>query len=133
MSEISGTLVTDVPSVRFTVPVADVAQVSITQVVSGFNVGFGISSGVPKRQPGAVQSKLEPAVKIGPSSQAPVASQLRLNRLVDPSGVGPSGTIALPPPMLSPPQVRGFSTVFVMSLMLPHTPPAGRSVKSRCG
>src|SRR5262245_52399233 len=133
MSEISGTEVFDVPSVRFTVPLADADQVFITQVVSVGAWGFGISSGVPNRQPVAVQSKFEPAVKTGPSAQAPVASQLKLNRLVDPSGVGPSGTIEAPPPMLSPPQVRVFRTVFEMSFTSPHWPPAGRRVKSRCG
>ena len=112
MSEDSGTAVTEVPSVRFTVPVAGADQVFITQVVSVAADGFGISSGVPNRQPVAVQSKLGPAVKTGPSWQAPVVSQFRLNRLVDPSGVGPSGMIEPPPPMLSPPQVRVLRTLF---------------------
>jgi hypothetical protein len=109
MSELSGTLVADTPVARSTVPLAGEAQVFITQVVMTGMAGFGIGSGVPKLQPVLVQSG--PAVLtggtslVGPRVQAEPA-QLSEKRLTAPSGVGPSGTIDWPPPMLRPPHVR---------------------------
>src|SRR5262249_45446096 len=120
-------------------PLAGALQVVCAQVVSApAGSGSGISSGVPNLQPVLVQSKtapdeVVPARVVGPSVHGPVLGQLSVNRLVEPSGVGPSGTALLPPPMLRPPQGRVFKTVAVASVTEPHSPPAARSVKSRCG
>src|SRR5262249_17971618 len=108
-SEFSGTFVDDAPLLRSSVPLAAPLQVFSTQVVSVGSVGFGIGSGVPKLQPTSVQSGAAlltgGMVEVGPIVHIePV--QLSANRLVEPSGVGPSGTIEAPPPMLRPPQVR---------------------------
>ena len=76
MSEMSGTPVLEVPSDRFTVPLADADQVFITQVVRVVAMGFGISSGAPNRQPvGGAIELLGRRVRTGPSWQAPVPSQ----------------------------------------------------------
>src|SRR5262245_26759759 len=134
MAEDSGTLVSDVPSVRSTVPLAGLAQVFSTHVVSVGASGFGISRGVPNLQPVLVQSKPGPPEAVGPSVHGPAvgSGQASVNRLVEPSGVGPSGTAPAPLPMLRPPQVRLLTTTEAMSLADPQVPPAGRRVKSRC-
>src|SRR5215475_988582 len=118
MSEDSGTDVDDAPVLRLIVPVAGVAKLFSAQVVRGGCAGFGTGSGVPKLHPVVVQSgnvvlsgggpatgpmlQIEPAQ---PPSQAPPAAQTSVNRLVEPSGVDPSPTRELPPPMFRPPQV----------------------------
>ncbi len=71
---------------------------------------FGIGRGVPKLQPGPVQSNAGPGVEVAPSVQVPPL-QSAAQRLVAPSGVGPSGTLDAPPPRLSPPHVRSLMTV----------------------
>jgi hypothetical protein len=127
--ELSDTLVLLAPVPRSRVPLAGVAKVFATQVESA---PFLIGSGGPKLQPVLVQSKVAPADDVGPSVQLdPV--QLVVKRLVAPSGVGPSGTVDCPPPMLSPPQVSDLIEVVpVVSLkVLPQTPPATPVVKSR--
>src|SRR5262245_2181285 len=87
--------------------------------------GLGIGSGVPKLHPVSVQSG--PAVltggvvEVGPLVQLePV--QLSANRLVEPSGIGPSGTRSAPPPMLRPPQVRFLMRALLPSSVLPQVP-----------
>src|SRR5512144_77960 len=113
MSESSGTPVLEVPLLRSRVPVAGALQVFSTHVVMAGMLGFGIGSGVPKLQPVVVQSGsavlTAGAVLVGRIAQLePVQSSA--NRLVDPSGVGPSGTMEFPPPMFRPPQVRALSS-----------------------
>src|SRR5262249_61470526 len=108
MAEDSGTLVSDVPSVRSTVPLAGLAQVFSTHVVSVGASGFGISRGVPNLQPVLVQSKLGPAEAVGPSVHGPAvgSGQASVNRLGGPSGGGPPGTAAGPVPMFRRPRGR---------------------------
>jgi hypothetical protein len=89
------------PVERSTVPLAGDANVFDTHVVMP---PFGIGSGVPKLQPVPVHWKPEPAVVVAPSVQL-LPLQLTVNRLVEPSGVGPSSTVDNPPPMLRPPHV----------------------------
>src|SRR5262245_46977854 len=133
MSEFSGTAVDAAPVARLNVPPAGALQVFRTQVVMTEIAGFGIGRGVPKLQPVVVQSGaaeftagvavVGPMVHDGPA-------QLRVKRLIDPLGTGPSGTSELPPPMLRPPQPRSLRTVPVPSLTLPQTPPGGVGMKS---
>src|SRR5262249_10745986 len=125
----SVTLTSDSPVVRSSVPDAGCANVFWTQVE---RPPFTIGSAGPKPHPGAVQSCDGPATLVAPSVRA-VAVQLAEKRLVAPSGVGPSGTVEFPPPRLSPPHVRFFSTVVpaVSVNVLPQMPPATPVVKSR--
>src|SRR4029450_6559105 len=71
------------------------------------------------------------ALEVGPIVQLrPV--QLSANRLIEPSGIGPSGTREAPPPMLRPPQVRFLMTALLASSVLPqNAPPPEPVVKSR--
>jgi hypothetical protein len=106
-----------VPLDRSSVPLAGDAQVFSTQVLRAGTAGLGIGSGVPKLHPTSVQSGAAlltgGAVEVGPIVQLePV--QLSANRLVEPSGVRPSGRRVLPAPMFRPPQVR-----FLMRTLLP--------------
>ena len=100
---------------------------------------FGIGSGVPKLQPVLLQSGsvlLRAGAVLNALMLQAEPEQLRSNWLCEPSGVGPSGTSELPPPMLSPPQVRFFTTVLLAFIAVPHTPPGARLAKSRvvgCG
>jgi hypothetical protein len=124
MSEISGALVDETPVDRSSVPLAGALQVFRTQVVSSGRSGFGIGSGVPKLHPVSVQSG--PLVLTGGMSDVgprmhcePVHDSE--NRLLEPPGVGPSGTMLAPPPMLRPPQVRS-------GRRLPWRPPSQRDL-----
>ena len=58
-------------------------------------------------------------------------AQLRLKRLTDPDGSGPSGIWEPPPPMLRPPQVRFLITTLEALRLSPQIPPAALRVKSR--
>jgi hypothetical protein len=116
MSEASGAFVDEVPVDRSSVPLAGALQVFSTQLVIDGIVGFGIGSGVPKLHPVSVQSGTAlltgGAVEVGPIVQLdPV--QLSANRLIEPSGVGPSGMREAPAPMLRPPQVRLLMTALL--------------------
>src|SRR5262249_18595895 len=116
---------------------AGAAKVFSAQVVSVGSVGFGIGSGVPKLHPVLLQSGAvllsAGAVEVGPMLQSapaqvllqapPPAAQVSANRLIEPSGVGPSPTRELPPPMFRPPQVRFLMRVLVPSSVLPQMPP----------
>src|SRR5262249_14875652 len=120
MSEVSETLDDAAPVVMLIVPLAAAAQLFSTQVVRDGFEGFATGSGVPKWPPMSVQSGSAlcgaGAVEVGPMLQIPPeqlslqapppAAHASVNRLVEPSGVGPSGTVERPPPMLRPPQVR---------------------------
>src|SRR5215831_1763912 len=132
-SEFSGTFVDDAPLARSSVPLAAALQVFSTQVVSVGSEGFGIGSGVPKLHPTSVQSG--PAVltggmvEVGPIVQLePV--QLSANWLVEPSGIGPSGTRSAPPPRLRPPQVRFLMRALLPSSVVPQGPPGVLVLKS---
>src|SRR5262245_32704149 len=99
-------------------------------------VGLGIGSGVPKLQPVLVQSGsgvfTGGTVDVGAIVQLePV--QLSANRLVEPSGIGPSGTRAAPPPRLRPPQVRFLMRALLPSSVVPQVPPGVRVRKSSSG
>src|SRR5215468_10576177 len=124
--ESSLTFADDVPVDRSIVPLPDVLKVFSTQVVRlSTGTGSGTSSGPPKLQPAAVQSGSAllraGAVDVELMLQLePV--QFRANRLVDPSGVEPSGVADPPPPMLSPPQVRFCRWALAPSLVSPQTP-----------
>ena len=117
-------------------PLAGDANVFSTQVV---REPFGIGSGVPKLQPVLLQSGsvlLRAGAVLNALMLQAEPEQLRLKRLCEPSGVGPSGTSELPPPMSRPPQVRLFTTVLLAFIAVPHTPPGARLAKSRvvgCG
>src|SRR5262245_53885032 len=143
MSEVSGTLDDAAPVLMLIVPLAGAAQVFSTQVEMPGLVGFGTGSGVPKLHPVVVQSGAVlltgGAAEVGPtlqsppeqlSLQAPPAAQLSANRLVEPSGVGPSGTVERPPPMLRPPQWR-VRRAPPAELAKPQLPPKAPLVKSR--
>src|SRR5262249_47838256 len=67
---------------------------------------------------------------VAPIVQA-VPVQLSENRLVDPSGVRPSGVADAPPPTSSPPQFRFFMWTLDPSLVSPQTPVGSPLVKSR--
>src|SRR4029453_18122686 len=133
MADESGTLVVWAPVERSSVPLAGALQVFSTQVVRAGTASFGISSGVPKLQPVVLQSGAAelgggvvvnaPMVQVGPV-------QLSVNRLVAPSGVGPSETIEPPPPTLRPPQVRFLIRPPVPLRVSPQMPPAAPVVKS---
>jgi len=119
---------------RSTVPLAGALQVFSTQVVSVGSEGFGIGSGVPKLHPVLVQSGAAlfagGMVEVGPIVHIePV--QLSENWLIEPSGVGPSPTRELPPPMLRPPQVRFLMTAAEASCVLPQVPPGMPVLNSR--
>src|SRR5262245_52201948 len=134
MSELSATVIDDVPLVRSSVPLAGALQVFSTQLVSVTIAGLGIGSGVPKLHPVVVQSGAVlltgGGIEVGPIVQlAPV--QLSANRLVEPSGVGASGTTVPPPPMFRPPQVRFLMRTLLPSSVLPQTPPGVPVVNSR--
>jgi hypothetical protein len=64
-------------------------------------------------------------------SQAPPPAQLSAYRLVAPSGVGPSATTELPPPMFRPPQVRFLMMALLPFRMLPQVSPGVAKVNSR--
>src|SRR5262245_63890428 len=151
MSEVSGTPADAAPVLTLTVPLADAAQLFSTQVEMPGLVGFGTGSGVPKLQVPAGTSG-GPAVQsgavlltgggvvVGPALQSPPeqlslqapppAAQLSANRLVEPSGVGPSGTVERPPPMFRPPQWR-VRRAPPAELAVPHWPTPTPLVKSR--
>jgi hypothetical protein len=116
------------------VPLAGALQVFSTQVLSAGSAGFGIGSGVPKLHPVLVQSGAAVftagAVEVGPIVQLEVG-QWTANRLIEPSGVGPSGTPARPPPRSRPPQVRFLMMTALPSCVLPQTPPGALLVNSR--
>src|SRR5262245_65434259 len=114
-------------------PLAAARQVFSTQVVGAGAAGFGIGSGVPKLHPVSVQSG--PAVltgggvEVGPIVQLePV--QLSANWLVEPSGIGPSGTRSAPPPRLRPPQVGVLMRALLASSVVPQGPPGGLALRS---
>src|SRR5262245_52588907 len=109
MSDVRGTPVDAAPVARLKVPLAGALQVFRTQVVITGIAGFGIGRGVPKLQFVFVQSGWAEftagVAVVGPMvHDGPV--QLRVKRLIDPLGTGPSGTSELPPPMLRPPHLR---------------------------
>src|SRR5262245_7313906 len=145
MSELSATVIDDVPLVRSSVPLAGALQVISTQLVSVSMAGLGIGSGVPKLHPTSVQSGAVllsgGGVEVGPMlqtepeqlpSHAPTpTAQVSSNRLVEPSGVGASGTTVPPPPMFRPPQVRFLMRTLLPSSVLPQVPPGVPVVKSR--
>src|SRR5262249_29494703 len=56
--------------------------------------------------------------------------QLSANRLVEPSGIGPSATTEPPPPMFRPPQVRVLMRALLPSSVVPQGPPGVRVLKS---
>src|SRR5262249_31545240 len=119
----------DPPVVRSIAPLPAAWKVFSTQVVRlSTGTGSGTSSGPPKLQPALVQSGSVElgagAVDVAPIVQA-VPVQLSENRLVDPSGVRPSGVADEPPPTSSPPQFRFFMWTLDPSLVSPQTP-AGR-------
>jgi hypothetical protein len=93
---------------------------------------FTIGSGVPKLQPVAVQSYVEPGAPSALKEHDVPALQSATQRFVEPSGVGPSGTVELAPPRLKPPHVRFLITVVPATSLYvwPHTPPAALVVKS---
>src|SRR5215472_12852515 len=130
----SATLVVEAPVDRSSVPLAAVLHVFRTHTLRLGKTVFGTGSGVPKLQPTAVQSGpatlTAGAVDVGPIAQAG-PQQLIENRLIDPSGVGPSGMMEPPPPMLRPPQVRLLMVPPETSCVVPHVPPGVASVKSR--
>ena len=145
MSEVSGTPADAAPVLMLTVPLAGEDQVFSTQVEMPGLVGFGTGSGVPKLQPVLVQSGAVlltgGAVEVGPRLQMPVpAAQLSLqappaahasaNRLLEPSGTIPSGTVERPPPMFRPPQWR-VRRAPPAELAVPHWPVATRLVNWR--
>jgi hypothetical protein len=116
------------------VPLAAALQVFSAQVLSDGSEGFGIGSGVPKLHPVSVQSgsalSTAGVVEVGPIVQLEVG-QSTANRLVEPSGIGPSGTRPAPPPRLRPPQVRFLITALLAFSVLPQTPPGMLVVNSR--
>src|SRR5262249_33717700 len=68
-------------------------------------------------------------VEVGPIVQLePV--QLTANRLVEPSGIAPSGTRSEPPPRLRPPQVRFLMRALLPSSVVPQVPPGVLVLKS---
>src|SRR5262245_39700680 len=133
--ESSLTFVDDAPVDRSSVPLPDVLKVFSTQVVRlSTGTGSGTSSGPPKLQPAAVQSGsvllAAGAVDVAVTLQMePV--WLCAHRVVDTSGVEPSGVADPPPPMLSPPQVRFCRCALAPSLVSPQTPVGDPLVKSR--
>jgi hypothetical protein len=122
-----------VPLARSSVPLAGALQVFSTQVVSAWAAGFGIGSGVPKLHPVSVQSgsgvftggtvDVRAIVQLEPV-------QLSANRLVEPSGIGPSATTEPPPPMFRPPQVRFLMRALLPSSVVPQVPPGVLVLKS---
>jgi hypothetical protein len=130
----SATFVVWAPVERSSVPLAGALQVVCMQVLRAGMAAFGISSGAPKLHPVVLQSGSAelgggvvvnaPMVQVGPV-------QLRVNRLVAPSGVGPSGRFEPPPPTLRPPQVRFLMRPPVPFSVLPQMPPGVPVVKSR--
>src|SRR5262249_47404570 len=131
VNEASLTFGDDAPVLTSMVPLAGAVQVFITHELVPL---FAIGSGVPKLQPTVVQSG-SAVLTAGTSVVGPIVqvepAQLSENRLVEPSGVGPSATVEKPPPMFRPPQVRFFSTASEESRAVPQVPPAARLVKSR--
>src|SRR5262245_22397059 len=130
----SATFVDEVPVDRSSVPLAAALHVFRTHTLRLGKTVFGTGSGVPKLQPTPVQSGpatlTAGAVDVGPIVQ-PGPQQLIENRLIEPSGVGPSGMMEAPPPMSRPPQVRLFMVAPEPSCVVPQVPPAADSVKSR--
>jgi hypothetical protein len=127
-----------------TVPVAGEAKVFSAQVVRDALLKFATGSGVPKLHPVVVQSgnalltggvpATGPTLQIEPAqvpSQVPLGEQVSANRLVEPSGVGPSATVEPPPPMFRPPQVRFLMRPLLAFRMLPQVPPGVPVVNSR--
>ena len=135
MSDWSGTFVDDAPLARSSVPLAGAAHVFRTQTVRLGIVGFGIGSGVPKLHPVSVQSG-PGTLTAGPALVATIVQSVPVqsspNRLIEPSGVGPSEMIEAPPPMLRPAAGEGLQD---RGGGVPRShrtvPPAADSVKSR--
>src|SRR5262245_9915611 len=141
MSEVSGAAADASPVLTLIVPLADAAQLFSTQVEMPGLVGFGTGSGVPKLQVPAgtaggpaVQSGAVlltgGGVEVGPTLQSPVAqlslqappaAHASVNRLLEPSGTTPSGTVERPPPMFRPPQWR-VRRAPPAELAVPHWP-----------
>src|SRR5262245_46170111 len=126
------------------VPLAGEARVFSAQVVRNVCTLFAIGSGVPKLRPVVLQSgtgllrgavpATGPTLQIEPAqvpSQPPPPWQPSANRLLEPSGVGPSPTVEPPPPRFRPPQVRFLMRPLLASRMLPQTPPGTPVVNSR--
>jgi len=127
-----GTLPENTPPGVVIVPDAGDAKVLSTQVE---RPPFEIESGGPKLQPVSEQSLLLPvsaAVRAVMVQEPP--AQVAVKNVSAPDGVGPSGTVAAPPPMLRPPQRRLFRTVppDPPSRLSPQTPPT-RPVVKRSG
>ena len=106
--ESSATLKSDSPVVVSIVPLLGAENLLSTHVE---RPPFTIGSDVPKLQPVAVQSYAGPGAPIALRLHDVPPLQSATQRFVDPSGVGPSGTVELPPPRLKPPHVRFFRTV----------------------
>jgi hypothetical protein len=114
----------------------DVSSVPVTGDLNVFSTQlefppFGIGSGVPKRQPVVVQSKVAPGVGVAPTvHEGPLHESVK--RFVAPSGVVLSGTVETPPPRESRPQRIVFKgvTPFVSRKVCPHVPVATVDRKS---
>lgn len=117
------------PVARSSVPLAGAANVLRTQVE---RAPFTMGSGVPKLQPVDVQSQHSVGVVVAASVQTSPAQSAR-KRFDAPSGVGPSSTVPLPPPMLSPPHPSTPSTAPAPSRKSPQLPTGAAVVNSSDG
>src|SRR5262249_11910900 len=126
---------TEFPLSRSSEPELASWNVFSTQTDRLGNIALGIGSGVPKLQPVVEQSGSalfgRGAVSKGNTEQVPPTDwpHEMLNLLCEPSGVGPSACVELPPPMFRPPQVSVLAVAPVPSNALPHAPPGRPFVK----
>jgi hypothetical protein len=127
MCEESETLDDRSPVEVSSVPLAGAAKLLTTQVE---RPPFGIGSGGPKAQAVVVQSMPVGALALAPTVQLEPVQPLTMNRLVAPSGTGPSGTLDPPPPRSSAPQPRFFINAFEPSCVEPQAPVPAAVVKS---
>jgi hypothetical protein len=92
-----------------------------------------MGSGAPKGQPVSVQSGSAELVAggcdVGPIVQVP-SEHPSENRMTEPSGVPPSGSVDPPPPMSRPPQANERSTLDPASRLWPQAPVVAPFVKS---
>ena len=91
---------------------------------------FTIGNGGPNAHPVTVQSMPSPPPGLAPSVQVSPTQPVTRNRLVAPSGIGPSGTVEPPPPRLSVPQPRLRIVTAPAACDTPHAPLPEVVVKS---
>ena len=130
-AEVSGKLPTNSPVATVSEPLAGAENVFCTQVdVPAFEIGrYG-----PKTQPVSEQCRLLPVwAAVRPLTVSTGGLPARFIWVSAPAGVGPSATVEVPPPTLSPPQVSAFRTLPCTPPLFtaPHVPPAGPVMKLR--